>query len=698
MNISFLRPTFFACLLLLFSHTIIAQRVGFLLGTFVSDRWYLDQKLFAERITELGGKTFLELAYEHEGQVAMARKLIADGIDVLVMVPLDGERSAEVAALCKKAGIPLVSYDRLIISKDVDYYISYDNEEVGRMQGRYFAERMPKGKYVLLNGPRTDNNALLLRKGLMGVLQPYIDKGDIEILTDYTQTNWSEIGAYEFGSHYFGKGNPVPDVVIAGNDALANGFIQAMPGELRGRVQVCGQDADLNAIRNIISGAQAMTIYKPIKPLAYSAAEIAMDLAAGKTVEGETLFTRGDIAVKATLLRPRLVDKFNYSETVVKDGHLAMSEAFHNVGQVFEAERHRIQVALLQHEKALEAEKQINVRNTFLGIIFLFILSFAGLGYTIYQKQNDNKLLNEQKSLIENKNHELVSMNEELQRLNEKLQQQKEEISQQHDAIAIQNKKLAEVNAIIGLQKDEIQHQNERLEQEVEKRTAELVQHIRQLEQYSFVTAHNLRAPVARIIGLCQIIQMQDSDSSETRAIIERLNTSSQELDLVFRELSTILDIRTFSMEIFSPVNLEEEVAGVLSNLKDEIDQANAVVRTNFEVLVIMSIRPYIKSILFNLISNALKYRHPERHPRVCISSKRQDSRILITVADNGLGITRDNQDKIFQLYKRFHYHVEGRGVGLFLVKTQVDSLGGSIEIESTPDQGTTVRIWLDKA
>ena len=693
------RRTFLVCLFILLGHALMAQRVGFLLGTFVSDRWYLDQKLFSERITELGGKTIMELAYEHEGQVAMAKKLIADGIDVLVMVPLDGERAAEVAAMCKEAGIPLISYDRLVVSKYVDYYISYDNEEVGRMQGRYFAERMPKGKYVLLNGPPSDNNAILLRKGLMGVLKPYIDKGDITVIADHTQKNWSEIAAYEFGSHYFAKGNQAPDVVIAGNDALANGFIQAMPGELRGKVQVCGQDADLSAIRNIISGSQAMTIYKPIKVLAHTAAEIAMDLAAGKTVEAETLFTRGDVTVKTTLLRPRLVDKSNYSETVVKDGHLAMSEAYHNVGQVFEAERHRIQLALLQKEKALEAEQQINVRNTFLGIICLFILSFAGLCYTIYQKQNDNKLLNEQKSLVEKKNDELVAMNEELQSLNEKLHQQKEEISEQHDAIALQNKKLAEVNAIIGLQKDEIQHQNARLEQEVEKRTAELVQHIRQLEQYSFVTAHNLRAPVARIIGLCQLIQMQDCDSSETRGIIDRLATSSQELDLVFRELSTILDIRTFSMEIFSPVNLAEEVAGVLSNLQDEVDQAKASVRTNFEeVSVIMSIRPYIKSILFNLISNALKYRHPERQPQVCISSQRQDSGVLITVADNGLGISPENQDKIFQLYRRFHFHVEGRGVGLFLVKTQVDSLGGSIEIESMPDLGTTVRIWLNKA
>ncbi len=693
------RRTFFVCLLILLGHSLTAQRVGFLLGTFVSDRWYLDQKLFSERISELGGKTIMELAYEHEGQVAMARKLISDGIDVLVMVPLDGERAAEVAALCKDAGIPLLSYDRLVVSNDVDYYISYDNEEVGRMQGRYFVERVPEGKYLLINGPTTDNNAILLRRGLMEILQPHVEAGRIEILADHVQQNWSEIGAYEFGSHYFAEGNPHPDVVIAGNDALAHGFIQAMPEELRGKVQVCGQDADLNAIRNIISGNQAMTVYKPIKMLAYSAAEIAMDLAGGKSVGAQTLFSRGDVTVKATLLQPRLVDKHNYNETVVKDGHLAMSEAFRNVGQVFESERNRIQVALLQKEKALEAEKQLNVRNTFLGIIFLFILSFAGLGYTIYQKQNDNKLLNEQKSVIEKKNHELTEMNGELQRLNEKLHQQKEEISQQHDAIALQNKKLAEVNAIIGLQKDEIQHQNERLEQEVEKRTAELVQHIRQLEQYSFVTAHNLRAPVARIIGLCQLVRMQDADSSETRSIIDQLSTSSQELDLVFRELSGILDIRTFSMEIFSPVNLEEEVAGVLSNLRYEIDQTNAVVRTDFgKVPVIMSIRPYVKSILFNLISNAIKYRHPERQPRVCISSERQDSRVLITISDNGLGISTDHQDKIFQLYKRFHFHVEGRGVGLFLVKTQVDSLGGSIEIESTPDFGTTVRIWLDKA
>src|SRR5690606_33372896 len=161
----------------------------------------------------------------------------------------------------------------------------------------------------------------------------------------------------------------------------------------------------------------------------------------------------------------------------------------------------------------------------------------------IHQKQNDNKLLNEQKSVIENKNRALTSVNDQLYQLNEKLVMQKEEIAAQRDAIADQNQRLAEVNEIIGKQRDEIQHQNEKLEEEVRKRTAELILYIRQLEQYSFVTAHNLRAPVARIIGLCQLVKMEKVHGGDTEGIIEKLIVASQELDLVFRELNAILDI-----------------------------------------------------------------------------------------------------------------------------------------------------------
>lgn len=691
------KTTLVCFLLLLWWLPSTGQDVGLLLGTFVSDRWYLDQKLFSDRVEQLGGQTSIDLSYTHEDQLVRARRLIADGVDVLVLVPIDGQKAAEIAKLCKEAGIPLISYDRLVLSNDISAYLSYDSEQVGRLQAEYTTSRVPRGKYLLLSGPATDYNSMLLRKGQMSELGPFIERGDIELIEDIQLENWSEISSYELSVEYFKSGKPVPDVVIAGNDALASGFIQAIPPEFGNKIMVCGQDADLPAIRNILEGRQTMTVYKPIAPLAYAAAEMAIKFARGERVELKGVFVKDDIQARAALYEPKVVDISNYRETVGRDGHMAMAEAFRNVGRVFEIERNQIQLALLQKENALDLQKQQSQRNTLLAIIAFFFASVVGLGYTIHQKQNDNKLLNEQKSVIENKNKALTSVNDQLYQLNEKLVVQKEEIAAQRDAIAEQKKKLEEVNGIIGRQRDEIQRQNEKLEEEVRKRTAELIQYIRQLEQYSFVTAHNLRAPVARIIGLCQLVKMEQSSGADTGGIIEKLIVASQELDLVFRELNAILDIRTFSMEIFSPVNLQEEVKGILGNLKYEIEQANAVIEPNFsDVPVIVSIKPYVNSILFNLISNAIKYRHLERQAVIRVASAKCEGRILITVADNGLGINTDYLDKIFQLYKRFHFHVEGRGIGLFLVKTQVDSLGGNVEIESEVGCGTVVKIWLD--
>lgn len=674
------------------------QKVGFLLGSFVSDRWYLDQKLFADRINELGGECVIEIAYDPEEQIEMAKKMLASGIQVLVVVPVDGMKAIEIVKHAKAAKIPVICYDRLILSNDISMYISFDNEKVGRLQAEYMVSRYPRGKYLLINGPTTDNNAILFRKGQLEVLKPYLDDGKITLLQDFVLKSWSEINAFEFSSNYFTAGKEKPDVIIAANDAIANGVIQSLPPGYRTHIAITGQDADLNGIRNIIAGNQSMTVYKPIKKLAYKAAEMAMELAAGNAISGTDTVNAADISTKAILLEPISVDIQNYRETVVSDGHTSLSEVVKNLGKAFEAERTRIQLALLQKEKTLEIQKKENQRQTFIVILAFFLITLAGLSYTIHQKQRSNKLLNIQKLVIEKKNEELMQFNSQLRDLNEELTRQKEEISLQRDAIARQREELINVNSIIASQKDEIQNQNEGLEHEVHKRTTELIQYIRQLEQYSFVTAHNLRAPVARIIGLSELVKMEQHNPTEVSYIISKLVESSQELDLVFKELNSILDIRTFSMEIFSQVDLEEELLNIKGNLKTEISQNKAVITNDFRAVhTILSIKPYIHSILFNLISNAIKYRDPSRQPVIFVRTEKLMDKVLISITDNGLGIDMNYIDKVFHLYKRFHFHVEGRGIGLFLVKTQVDSLGGNIEIESEVNKGTTINIYLQQ-
>jgi D-xylose transport system substrate-binding protein len=686
-------------LLLLLPFFGMAQRVGLLLDNYVTDRWYLDQKLFCDRILIDGGECLLEVAYgDADEQYKLAERLLQRKIDVLAIVPTDARKAAQIVELAKQHNVPVIAYDRLIYSNDIALYVSYNNERVGYLQAEYMLKRYPKGKYMLLNGPVTDNNAVLFRKGQLAALNAEIKAGKISIMEDHVLPDWSEIGAFEFMKDHLANGKEIPDVIIAANDALASGVIQALPTTALGKVGVTGQDADLTGVRNIITSNQDMTVYKPIRPLAFLAAEAALELSRGRNLQAAKKVSHGNgIKVNTILLDPLVVDKSNYKETVIKDGHASLSEVLKNLSSVFEEERTKVQLSLLQKEKALEIEKQVNQRNMFILITFFFLVSIVGLGYAIYHKQKNNRLLNTQKFVIERKNRELHKTNMQLQAVNEELIQQQEEISAQRDAIASQKEKLQEAKDIMEKQKQEIMSQNEVLEDQVQKRTGELVQYNRQLEQYAFITAHNLRAPVARIIGLGQVLKMQQSDPLESAYIIDKLMIASQELDRVIKELNSILDIRKFSVEVMTEVNLQEQVDYILSNLEGEIKQTKAIVNIDFKAAKeIFSIRPYIHSILFNLISNAIKYRDQKRQPMITVKSEVNDNQLCITVADNGIGIDLEShQEMMFQLYKRFHFHADGRGIGLFLVKTQIDALGGRIELDSKVNQGTTFRVYL---
>jgi D-xylose transport system substrate-binding protein len=223
-------------------------------------------------------------------------------------------------------GIPLLSYDRLILSNKVSLYISYDNQKVGRLQAQYALKLKPSGNYILINGPISDNNAVLFKLGQEQALAKSIKSGKVKMLGSFIMNDWGELGAWMKLEEYLAKNDVVPDVVIAANDALAGGVIRAMPAKMLGKTVVTGQDADIGGLKSIVNGNQSMTVYKPIAPLAQKAAELAMALATGKEVAGTTPMQIGALSVKAILLDPVVVDKTNYKETVVKDGHAKLEE------------------------------------------------------------------------------------------------------------------------------------------------------------------------------------------------------------------------------------------------------------------------------------------------------------------------------------------------------------------------------------
>ncbi len=313
------------------STALHAQKIGLLLDSYVTDRWYLDQKLFSDKVKELGGEVQLEIAYgDPAEQLRLGKKLLAEGAKVLVVVSVDGVKAVEIVQAAKQVNIPVIAYDRLIYTNDIDIYISYDNEKVGELQAQYALSKIPKGKFLLVNGPVRDNNAILYRNGQYKVLKKSIEEGKIKIIGDLVLDDWGEIGALMRVDEFLSSTKERPDAIIAANDALASGAIQALPADLRGKVLVTGQDADLTSLRYIIGGSQTMTTYKPIRPVAQLAAEVAIKLSKGQKIDGTSKLKYENIEVNAILLHPIVVDKTNYRDTVVKDGHVSLSELMDN--------------------------------------------------------------------------------------------------------------------------------------------------------------------------------------------------------------------------------------------------------------------------------------------------------------------------------------------------------------------------------
>ena len=303
-----------------------AQKIGLLMDSYVIDRWYIDQKLFADRIKELGGECVVEMPFgDPDEQVKLGKKLIASKVDVLVIIPVDRIKAATIVQAAKEANIPVIAYDRMIDTNDLTLYVSYDNLNVGKLQAQYAVNKTPQGNYLLINGPESDMNAISFREGQKLVLRPFIKSGMIKIIGDNVLESWSELESLMKTDEFLSSHPEKPDVILAANDALATGAIQSLPKELLGKVLVTGQDAEKTAMKNIIAGTQAMTIYKPIRPLAYQAAESAMKIAKSEKIP--SIKTKiGTHEVNAILLEPVVVDKNNYKETVVKDGHVNLSE------------------------------------------------------------------------------------------------------------------------------------------------------------------------------------------------------------------------------------------------------------------------------------------------------------------------------------------------------------------------------------
>ncbi|TNE74512.1 PAS domain-containing sensor histidine kinase [bacterium] len=223
----------------------------------------------------------------------------------------------------------------------------------------------------------------------------------------------------------------------------------------------------------------------------------------------------------------------------------------------------------------------------------------------------------------------------------------------------------------------------------------DLTRQNRDLQHFSYVISHDLRAPVANILSLTSIFEMADLDAVTQNKIINGLQQSASILDKTIRDLNEVLSVRNDIHAQKEFIKFSDIMLSVQTGLTRQIMQSNAQITYNFdEVDGMFSIQAYLNSIFFNLVSNAIKYRSPERTPEIHVVSRRKLGKIEIEFHDNGLGLDLEKfSKKLFDIYQRFHTHVEGRGLGLYLVKTQVESLSGTIEVKSKLGLGSVFTV-----
>lgn len=307
-------------------------RIGFLLDTLQQERWQKDRDIFIAKAQELGAEVLLQTAdNSDERQLKQAESLLTQGVDVIVLVPHNAEVAGAIVEKAKKENVPVISYDRLVRNSEPDLYISFDNEKVGELQAKYLTEKAPTGNYVLIGGAPTDNNALLLRKGQMKILQPFIDRGAIKIVADQWAKDWLADEALKHAENALTQNNNNVQAIVTSNDGTAGGVIQPLLRlGLAGKVLVSGQDAELAATQRIVQGTQTMTVYKPVKQLATRAAEVAVAMAKGEKPQTNAVVNNGRIDVSSILIEPISVDKNNIDETVIKDGFQKRENVYKN--------------------------------------------------------------------------------------------------------------------------------------------------------------------------------------------------------------------------------------------------------------------------------------------------------------------------------------------------------------------------------
>lgn len=294
-------------------------KIGLLLPDAKTARYEtFDRPYFEDRVAELGDYEVLYANADQDmsKQQEQAESLLAAGVSVLVLDPVDAEAAVSIVNAASGLGVPVISYDRLIAGGNIAYYVSFDNALVGVLQAQALVNALATGGgggILMVNGSPTDSNAPQFEEGALSV----IDSSHLHVLASYDTPDWSPDKAQEWVAGQIALYGAEIEGIYAANDGTASGAISALRGaNLDPLPLVTGQDAELTAIQRIVSGDQFMTVFKDVRPQARKAAEVAVALARGEEVTSSVKID----GVPATLLLPVAVTRANIADTIVADG------------------------------------------------------------------------------------------------------------------------------------------------------------------------------------------------------------------------------------------------------------------------------------------------------------------------------------------------------------------------------------------
>lgn len=305
-------------------------KIGLSLPTQQEERWVRDKATMEEAAKKAGVEIAVQIAnMDAAKQDSQVENLISQGIDVLIIAPHDAKAAATTVDKAHKAGIKVISYDRLVMGTDVDVYLSFDNVKVGELQGKWLTDNLPKGNIVWLSGAPTDNNATLFKQGAAKYLQPKIDSGDYKVIMEQAVVDWKPDNALKLMENALTANNNDIQGVLAPNDGTAGGCIQALAAQgLAGKVLITGQDSELSAAKRIVEGTQGMTVFKDTRKLGEAAIEAAIKMVKGEDLGADQKVNNEKIDVPSILLTPEIVDRNNLDKVLIESGYLKKEDVY----------------------------------------------------------------------------------------------------------------------------------------------------------------------------------------------------------------------------------------------------------------------------------------------------------------------------------------------------------------------------------